>query len=216
MERAEQVWDDISKEVKEKIIAKMIGIEISYNYYRDDKERYFEDVEITEEMIKWLDDDYYLFYNNEKYQIDLILDENEDYDLEDLFEKLSYALNETQRYANESEYYKVSKNALVDVLGEYTTESRTITYHNGEKRYYDVFIFNLSDVIDLDAVETMLKEEYSYNGEIDYESENYGDFWRLAKELRDRDYADFDDRYGLYGDIESSTLNDRVIYWLDN
>jgi hypothetical protein len=189
----------------------MIGEEIDYNYYRDNKERYFEDVEITEEMIKWLDDDYYLFYNNEKYQIDLILDENEDDSLSDLYDSLSDALKDAQRYADQSEYYKKSKKALEGVLGEYTIESRTITnYDIFKKKYYDVFIFELSNFIDLDVLEDKLREDYTY-GDVDYEKESYGSFWQLAREFFSDDIADFDDRYGLYGDIESSTLNECVI-----
>jgi len=211
MERAEQVWDDISKEVKEKIIEKMIGEEISYNYYRDDEERYFDDVEITEEMIKCEEKDYYLYYNNQKYQIDLILDENEDDSLSDLYDSLSDALKDAQRYADQSEYYKKSKKALEGVLGEYTIESRTITnYDIFKKKYYDVFIFELSNFIDLDVLEDKLREDYTY-GDVDYEKESYGSFWQLAREFFSDDIADFDDRYGLYGDIESSTLNECVI-----
>lgn len=210
IEKADYVWSYLTKETKAKVIEKMIGEEIDYKHWSDSKDRYFENVTITEDMIKWVGNDFYLFYNGQRYEIDKILDEN---DGTDLFDQLSMAYKQANDVATLDEYIKTARKALEDELGTIIRrDSKTVTTYSGKKKYYETMVFNFHDVVDdLDTIETHLMEEYEHymDGSIDYERENYGSFWAILKEFKDK--ADFDDGYGLYGTIDKNVLNDSVI-----
>lgn len=211
IDSSRDVWFSLTKETKEKVVKNMIGEEINYNYWRGNKEKYFNDVEIKENMIQWKNNDYYFVYNDNDYKIDEILDENKNESLSDLYTALSIAQNEAQRLANEREYYKKTAESIEEIFGPYTT-----TYKRINNKYYKYLIFDFYDVVDLDDVKRMLYENYeSWDGNsIDWNEEQYGNFWSILNEFGD--VADFNDDYGLYGDIDDNELNEAVIYQLDD
>ena len=218
MDSASDVWSKLTKKIKEEVIKKMIGGEISYNHWRDE-ERSFDDVEITKDMFKWVDNDYYLFINGEKYEIDKVLDESKD-EL-DVYDALSLAQNEAQTSADQDEYYNRAKSALESKLTSYKREDRSVTNIDGKKRYYTVFAFDFHALFcggtsDLKPIEDELRAQYTYNGTVDYTNESYSDFWSILDTFDgESGKADFDDNYGIYGDIDKDTLNDAVLYRLD-
>jgi len=212
IDSADSVWSDLTKETKAEVckhfIKEMEGEEISYSYWRDDKERYFSDVELKKDMIKWVEEnkDFQLEYNGNYYDIDKILDECNDCKT---YDKLSRAYNMANEAATQDEYIKTAREALENKLG--TIIKRDLRKY-GKNRYYEVLIFDFHDLIDdLDSVEARLMEEYeSYmDGSIDYDREDYGSFWAILAEYKDK--ADFDDGYGLYGDIDKDLLNDYLL-----
>lgn len=206
MDTSDQVWDNIKLSTKERIINMMVGNTIDYKYYRCSKDRYFSDVVIDKSMFKLIDNEYYFIYNDEKYKIDLILDENKYGDLSEIYNQLSFGLNEAQRIADEGEYYNEAKKSLEKVLG---TILKRDSIKISKNRYIEVLIFDFYDIIDLNDMISNLEEEYGYQGTIDYEAENYGSFWSYLREYNE-DEADINDDYGLYGSIDKETLDEYV------
>jgi len=206
MESSDDVWRDLSKETKEKVLEETIGKKINYSENGDD---IFSNIEITKDMIKWTGKDFYFIYDDEEYSIDDIIDQNKYDELEDIYDKLSSALNHAQNIADEDEYYKIAKSELGDILGDFTVDTNVITMSDNKKKEITVLKFKADDIInkiDLDDLE----EYFKYDGELDYEDEKFGTLLYILQEFLDKK-ADINDNNRIYGSIDKDILNDCVI-----
>jgi len=203
----DDAWYYLTKETKSEIIEKMIGKSVNI------EEGEIEELEITKDMIKWLDDknDYYIIgEHGEPYKVSDIIVDNKSDETEDIWEAIEGGYSSAQNLANESEYYEKAHNAVKDLLGgDFVRDSVTITKWNGDKTYSEICRFNFHDVIDVSSMVDFLSDEYRYNGNIDYDRENYGNLWAILNEILD-EVATINDDYGIYGDIDKSQINEEV------
>ena len=214
MDSSDQVWDDLTKENKEKVIDKIIEYSelLDYKYYRTDKQYWFYDVKPTKDMFKWIEKsgkkggEYYFVYNDYNYEVDILIDQNKK-ELDDLYTVLNRALLSAQRMSDENEYYKRCRKSVKDAVGEFTRDSFKQKY--GDKiRHIEVLRFNADDMCDWTDMVTFLEDEYTYRGTIDWDAENYGNIWSILKSMDKFDKADINDDYGIYGTIDPEVLND--------
>ena len=214
LERCEDVWDDLTKETKTDVITKMIDKEITYDWWRESNEdRKFHEIRITKEMIKWEDinnrkngGEYYFYYNNEKYEIYIIIDENKDGDLEELYNAFNRAINDAQQDAQQDAYHNAAHNAIEEELCGFVKDGRSVKKPDGDTHYYDVLVFKFNDLVKLDDIISELKSEYSWNGELDYEEESYGNLVGIRLETASQ--ISISDN--VYSTIDSSSLNERL------
>jgi len=194
MESSDQVWDYLTKETKEEVIKKIIGKEITVN---DNK------IIVTDNMIKWKNDEYYLFYNDD-FKITEIIDDKES--LEDLYTELNRSLLSAQKSADQEEYYKQAQKALEGVLGNFTRDSIVKVNYHGNKYDEEVFLFDFYELIDISEMIYYLREDY-YG---DYETNDYGNLLAILAEMNDNK-AEIYDNYGYYGNIDKDYMNDCVL-----
>lgn len=210
MDSSEHVWDYLTKENKEKVIQKILeyGKSLQYKNYRIDKQFWFFNLKPTKEMFQWIEEkkDYFFVYNNYHYEISILIDNNKDNDLYELYKDMNRSLISAQRTADENEYYKKAKKEVIYLLGEFKRESIKSEI-NGKTYYKEVFRFKADDLCDWSRMVDFLEYDYSYQGEIDWEEEKYGDLWSILREMID-DKAEINDDYGIYGIISSEVLND--------
>lgn len=204
-----EVMDDLTKETKEAIINKMVGLEIQLE--NDGDEDYtIESVERN--MFEWKkigrNEDFYLTYSDNEYSLTDIIEYNEDYELDDIYRELDHAYNDAQESANMSAYYEKSKKSLEDVLCDYERVSTSIKLENGKTKYFEYLRFPFYDLFDLDDMISHLEKYYDNDCE---ESEYFGSIWSILVDMKNGDrIADFDDRY-VYGSIDDKYLNECVI-----
>lgn len=206
METTDYMWRDLNKENMEEIIKYIVGKKIDYDYYRTPKEHHFWDLEAKPEYFQWLEKDkeYKFIYSGYTYEINTILDENKKGDLSRLYNVLSIAMDRAQESANQDEYYKYAKKAIIQRF----TDWKFIMVGK-----YEYLAFPAHDV-NWDPVMDGLEDGYKSYGVVDFTEEYYGDIWSMFKDFNDEGRESFPD-YDLYGDIDETLLNEFVSEDLD-
>jgi len=217
MESSDQVWDDLTKENKEKVIDKIIENIVdglNYYYYRTDKKHWFTKIKPTREMFKWIENtngkgEYYFVYNDYNYDIDILIDENKKGDTKEIYTALNRSLLSAQRAADENEYYKMCKKAIKNEVGEFERKSKEYLI-NGKKRYQEVFRFKAHDVCDWTDMVSNLENAYSWHGDIDWNESSCDSIWCILNEMDKFSKVTINDDYGVYGTIDEEYLNQMV------
>lgn len=187
LERSEYVLDYLSKENLDTVISNMVGVEISEPETTIEKEMF-----VWDEKHKTYD----FIYDNVRYDLDDIIDDNKD-DLSDLFDSLERIANYANETAQYDEYHKYARKAIEEKFGEYNYTS----IKNGN-RTYDYISFDFEESIP--EIIDFLVDDYTWDGELDYKTENYGNIWYILKEIK------YDSKEGIPDYIYASASRENI------
>lgn len=196
MDSSNQVWSLLNKRNKEVVINKILKEcdELSYeSRYKRDEIYNFEDVQVTRDMFKWIDNDFYFVYNNHNYKIDDLIDYNKN-ELDELYKNLNRILLYAQEDADKDEYYNLCHKAIKKYFGDYTEHEEEI---QGKWVHFLRFSANFIDFNDIADI---------YESYDDYEQ--FGSIWSILRDRYDDRKLYINDDYGVYGTIDTTNLND--------
>jgi hypothetical protein len=210
------VLSDLTKRTKEKIIENIVDCEIKLENSDGDD---FIIESVTADMFVWEEsdrnkEDFFLHYENNTYSLSDVINYNKEDDLEDIYDSINRGYNQAQEDANQNEYYKKARRALENIFCDFKYTTIQTTTYDGKIKYKECLRFLFHDLVDVSDLITYLDEDYYTTVEDKYTDEDFGDLWGIIESMKSRNEdrkADFDDRYGLYGDIDDDVLNDCVI-----